>query len=86
MFDHNKDDEEKQTGSQFIQESPTVVAGKIKRTPKYIVARSGRDYTQLDTPELQQSATEALELTAAGTVFENVYYPHLLMQRKYFID
>lgn len=86
MFEYNKEDEEKQTGSQFQEKNFTVVAGKIKRTPKYIVSRSGRDYTQLDTPSLQQTATEAMELTAAGTVFENVYYPHLLMQRKYFID
>jgi hypothetical protein len=86
MFEHDKDADKKQLSSQYIQEKPKVAVRKIKQTTKYVVSKPGKDYAQDNRPAREEPIGETLELAAAGTVFDNVYYPHLLMQRKYFID
>jgi len=86
MFEHDKNTGEKQSNTQQIQERPKVVVKKIKNKTKYIVFKHGKDCAQDILPASTEPVSDTLELAASGTVFDNVYYPHLLMQRKYFID
>ncbi len=86
MFENDPNAQEDQTNPQYILEESKTTGKKIKQTTKYIVFKSWRSSQQGEKPATDESSDESLELISSGTVFDNVYYPHLLLQRKYIID
>ena len=60
---------------------------KPAKNAKYIVFMPGKNAWPQAAPVLNDEPDfDVIKPTTVDTVFDNTYYAHLLMQRKYFID
>jgi len=84
----NKQQEASTLALQCHVEQPKPQRKTAKDNVKYVVFMPGKNaWPQTQAPVLNDDPDfDSLKLTIADTVFDNNYYAHLLMQRKYFID